>query len=78
MGFQVKIGLFKSSPARKDFKYFSNLRKLEGENISDYNLKTHTQSTLKNSGKILKYVSRIWIVALLDLEIEDADTHNYR
>ena len=29
LGFQIKIGLFKSSLARRDFRYFSNLQQLE-------------------------------------------------
>ena len=42
IGIQVRIGLFKSSLARRDFDYFSNLRQLkEEENISDYNLEIY-------------------------------------
>ena len=41
-GFQGKIGLFKSSIALWDFRYFfSNLQQLEDENISDCDLEIY-------------------------------------
>ena len=42
LGFQAKIEVFKSSLARSDFKYFSNLRILtESEHMSDYDLEAY-------------------------------------
>ena len=85
MGLQVKIELFKSSLARKDFKYFSSLRKLEeSANISDYDLETHIKH-LEKFRKDVKVrfedLEKIhvpdWIVAPFDLEIEYADSESH-
>jgi len=85
MGFQVKIGLFKSSLARKDFKYFSNLRQLEeDENISDCDLEIYIKhlEKLREDFKVRfedleKMHVPDWIVAPFDLEIENADIESY-
>ena len=85
MGFQVKIGLFKTSPARKDFKYFSNQRQLEdGENISDCDLEiyiTHLEKLREDFKVRFEDLEKMhvpdWIVVPFDLEIENADIDSY-
>ncbi|XP_076049445.1 zinc finger BED domain-containing protein 5-like [Oratosquilla oratoria] len=84
IGFQVKIGLFISSLARKDFKYFSNLRQLEEQNISDCDLEIyirHLNNLRKDFNMRFEDLEKMhipdWIVTPFDVEIENADLESH-
>ena len=77
MGFQSKIELFKSSLARNDFKYFSNLRTLK-ESISDGDLEIYIDhlGKLREDFKIrFQDLENMhipsWLVTPFDMEIEN-------
>ena len=81
LGFQVNLGLFKSSLARRDLKYFANLRQLQGdENISDDDLEICIrllEKLRKNFRVRCQDLEKLhipeWILTPFDLETENAN-----
>ncbi|KRY06215.1 SCAN domain-containing protein 3, partial [Trichinella patagoniensis] len=81
IGFQAKIGLFKSFLARRDFKYFSNLQKLEeGADVSDRDLEIYINhlEKLEEDFKIRfedleSMTVPDWIIAPFDIETGNAN-----
>ncbi|KRX42099.1 SCAN domain-containing protein 3 [Trichinella murrelli] len=79
--FQAKIGLFKSFLARRDFKYFSNLQKLEeGADVSDRDLEIYINhlEKLEEDFKIRfedleSMTVPDWIIAPFDIETGNAN-----
>ncbi|KRX25624.1 SCAN domain-containing protein 3 [Trichinella nelsoni] len=81
IGFQAKIGLFKSFLARRDFKYFSNLQKLEeGADVSDRDLEIYINhlEKLEEDFKIRfedleSMTVPDWIIAPFDIQTGNAN-----
>ncbi|XP_066938665.1 zinc finger BED domain-containing protein 5-like [Macrobrachium rosenbergii] len=76
LGFQIKLGLFKSSLARRDFQYYPNLQELEkgDETLSDDNLTiymTHLEKLYEDFNNRFGDLEKIeipdWIVAPFDI-----------
>ncbi|XP_064116945.1 zinc finger BED domain-containing protein 5-like [Macrobrachium nipponense] len=76
LGFQIKLGLFKSSLARRNFQYCPNLQELEtgGETLSDDDLTiymTHLEKLYEDFNSRFEDLEKIeipdWIVAPFDI-----------
>lgn len=80
LGFQRKLNLFKASLARRDFQYFSNLKQIQIESISDGDLEmymTHLENLIKDFKvrfeDLEKMIVPEWILTPFDVEIGNAD-----